>query len=417
MDRQLPEFYTGSPVEDTDLRFREAFIEEIRESLQSRHVLLTAPRRTGKTSVMNCICSHPESGTLAIAVNVQDLEHPADFFQSLVDALHDAHPDFVRDTLAKGWDLLKKPLAHVKDFGVGEFKLSLRDSDPNWEKNWRQHGTRFLQQVREVGVPILLVIDELPDMCINIQRKDEELLRAFLAWWRSQRQSPIPSKDNIRWLVGGSVNLKGTLDRMGFVDLINDFEDMTLPILTRDEVEQFVQEMLAGREVEFEAEVPAHLAEQLGRPIPLFMQMATQSLYRRWKRRTAQKAEVDPLRTADVDEVIHELVRESGARDKFQHFYTRIRNYYPEPQRSAAYALLSMISRGSGPAGRAALYSEFARVTEQQQPNEKEYELKRVFNELLLHLENDFYVVEIDEGGYDFSSGILKAWWAKFYAY
>ena len=39
-----------------------------------------------------------------------------------------------------------------------------------------------------------------------------------------------------------------------------------------------------------------------------------------------------------------------------------------------------------------------------------------MFNELLLDLENDFYIVEVEEGLYDFASGVLKSWWRKHHA-
>ncbi|MCP5158698.1 MAG: hypothetical protein H6975_04655 [Gammaproteobacteria bacterium] len=56
-----PEFYTGAPVDSVDLQFRDAFIAELWETLRTRHVLLTAPRRTGKTSVMDHLRDFPKS--------------------------------------------------------------------------------------------------------------------------------------------------------------------------------------------------------------------------------------------------------------------------------------------------------------------------------------------------------------------
>ena len=44
------------------------------------------------------------------------------------------------------------------------------------------------------------------------------------------------------------------------------------------------------------------------------------------------------------------------------------------------------------------------------------HERRQLFNQLLLDLENDFYVVELGEGHYDFASGVLKSWWRKYHA-
>ena len=43
------------------------------------------------------------------------------------------------------------------------------------------------------------------------------------------------------------------------------------------------------------------------------------------------------------------------------------------------------------------------------------FEQKQLFNELLRDLANDFYIEEISDNQYDFASGILKAWWRKYY--
>ncbi len=212
-----------------------------------------------------------------------NLTHPADFFLTLLDGFHDAHPDFVRDRLAAGWELVSGALGKVEEIDVGGFKLALRGSDPAWRGNWRQHGDTLLVRARNTGVPILFVVDEFPDMLLNLSRENQGLLREFLAWFRTQRQSPAPARDSIRWLIGGSVNLTGTLDALGLVDLINNLEDVVLAPLTDRDIETFVTDMLGGRGVPFDADVPQRLIARLGRPIPLFMQMATQDLYRLWK--------------------------------------------------------------------------------------------------------------------------------------
>ena len=347
-----PEFYTGAPVDPVDLRFRGAFLVELWQTLRTGHVVLTAPRRTGKTSVMDYLRDHPENGFSVVSINVQDLTHPADFFQVLLDAFHDAHPDFVRERLAAGWRLVSGVLERVDEVEVGGFKLALRESDPDWRENWRQHGDTFLARARSTGVPILFIVDEFPDMLLNLSREDEGLLREFLAWFRAQRQNPTPARDSIRWLVGGSVNLAGTLDALGLVDLINDFEDVSLPQLTDGDVETFVTDMLRGRGVPFDSDVPQRLIARLGRPIPLFMQMATQDLHRLWKR------EQRGIVAADVDSVFDALIVGSAARTRLQHFHSRIRQYYAEPKGSIAHALLGQISVSGSGLRRAALLQE-----------------------------------------------------------
>ena len=405
-----PEFYTGAPVDPMDLRFRTEFLADLWQSLSTSHVVLTAPRRTGKTSVMDHLCQHPAQGYAVVSINVQDLSHPADFFQSLLDALHDAHPRFVRDQLAAGWAFLGGILGGIDEVEIGAFKLALRDSDSDWHRNWRQHGEKFLAQARRTGTPILFIIDEFPDMLLNLAQQDAALLREFLGWFRTQRQRPAPSKDSIRWLVGGSVNLAGTLDTLGMVDLINDFDDIPLPPLTDGDIKAFVDDMLSGRGVQFDGDVAPRLIHRLGSPIPLFMQMATQELYHVWKREQRQ------VTAQDVDAVFESLIVSSAARTRLQHFYSRIGQYYAEPNRSAAYALLSQISLSAAGLRREILLQEMERLLSGWGAELPAHERKQAFNRLLLDLENDFYIVEGADRRYEFASGVLKFWWRKYYA-
>ena len=405
-----PEFYIGTPVEPIDLRFRGAFVAELRQTLRNGHVVLTAPRRTGKTSVMNYLRDHPENEFRVVSINVQDLTHPADFFQVLLDAFHDAHPDFLRDQLAAGWGLLSDVLGKVESIGAGGFKLALRGSDPDWRENWRRHGDTFLARARATSVKFLFIIDEFPDMLLNLSREDEGLLREFLAWFRTQRQNPSPARDSIRWLVGGSVNLTGTLDALGMVDLVNDVEDVSLPPLTDENIATFVADMLGGRGVPFEGDVPRQLIVRLGRPIPFFMQIATQNLYRLWRR------EQRTISLTDVDAVFDEMIVGSAARTQLQHYHSRIRQYYAEPRRSMAHALLGQISMSSSGLTRATLLQETERVLAGLGATPPAHERRQLFNQLMFDLENDFYVVEVRGGNYDFASGVLKSWWRKYHA-
>ena len=405
-----PEFYTGAPVDPIDLRFRDGFLAELWEALGTKHLVLTAARRTGKTSVMDHMRDHPRNGFSVVSINVQDLTHPADFFLTLLDALHDARPDLVRELLTRGWKLLTQAVRRVDEVGVGDFKIALRESDPDWRENWRNHGTEFLKQARKADVPILFIVDEFPDMLLNLSRNDKALLREFLAWFRTQRLNPAPKRDSIRWLLGGSVNLAGTLDAPGLVDLINDVEDIPLPMLTDHDVEVFVRDMLEGQGVALEEEVSARLAARLGRPIPLFLQMVTQDLYRLWKKE--QRTIVE----ADVDTVFDALIVSSGARTRLQHFYSRIDKYYSHPRNLIARALLGQISISPAGLRRGLLLQEAERALIDLGLALPARRRKQLFNQLMLDLENDFYVVEAQAGIYDFSSGILKSWWRKYYA-
>jgi hypothetical protein len=406
---ETPEFYTGTPVEPQDLWFRDEFIAALWELLTRNHVLLTAPRRTGKTSVMEHLRENARHGFQVVSIFVQDLDHPAEFFLTLVDAFHDRHPDLLQ-RLAKGWTLLQKPLERIAEIGVGGFKIALREAEPDWDRGWKAHGEQFFRLVRAQGERTLFIVDEFPDMLLAMRRRKPELLEEFLAWFRGHRLKPRPPEDSIRWLVGGSVNLSATLDALNCLDLVNDMHSSPLPPLTDKQVKEFVQRMLEGRRVKFAASVPSAVVRHLGRPIPLFLQMATQDLYRIWKQQRRK------LTSRDVGQVFDDLIVSPAAREKLQHYHSRISQYYFEPNRSAAYELLAALSGTDEGLERPTLFRHFEQVLQQAGHPAPGYERKRLFQQLLGDLENDFYVAEISGDRFDFVSGVIKTWWRKYYA-
>ena len=405
------DFYTGSIVPPEDLWFRDEFIEQLWEKLHTEHVLLTAPRRTGKTSVMNHLRERPQAGRLVVFQNVQDFKHPADLFQTIIENFYEQHPDFLRDLAGKSWEVLKglawSATGKVKEIETGGVKIVLRENDPDWKANWKTHAEELLNRIRKSKKPVLIIVDELPDMLLNMKIDQPQDARDFMAWFRKQRETPPPQQDNIRWLVGGSINLAGTLDDLGGIDLINNLSTEKLPILTPEQVREFVAKMLSGKGIKFHPDVPSLVEQKLGRPIPLFLQMATQELYRAGKQ---SKEEITATR---VEKVFLSLITGIGAQDKLQHYHSRIQKYYPEPRASLAHKILNSLSKSRTNG----LTRNALKTICEQEIGTQSHSFQRdlLFNKIMHDLMNDFYIGEIKKDRFDFESGLMKAWWKKYY--
>jgi hypothetical protein len=409
-----PCFKIGEPIDPDDLWFRDEFIDLIWETIRNRHVLITAPRRTGKTSVMNHLAERPRDGFLVVSQNVQDLKHPSQLFETILENVFENHRSTADRLIRGGWKLLGESTRWLKEnvdsVGAGSIKIALRRTDPNWRSNWKQHADETLRQLRGINKPVLLIIDELPDLILNMRGTHDDELKEFLGWFRRVRQQPSPSKDSIRWLIGGSVNLASTLDEIGEVDLINDIAMEPLPILTDDQVKDFVVRMLTAYGVEFSQTVPNRIVFHLGRPIPYFMQLLTQAVQRSYSRQQRK------ITAKDVDKIFDEMVTSQDAQSKLKHYHSRIERYYRSPRQSAAYLLLSKLSQSSKKGiSRRAMEQVFQKELVDLAIQLDASKQREQFNHLMRDLENDFYVCECQSDCFDFSSGVIKAWWRKYY--
>jgi hypothetical protein len=401
------DFVTGGVVGKNDFFFRQAFIENLWDSLRKEHVLIVAPRRMGKTSVMYRLKEEPAENTRVVFLNVEDLTSPAEFCQALIVEIHEQHPEYCRQILANTWNFLAGIFKKIEGVEIYKFKVLLRESDPDWDKHWKTKAEELIDSIRRVKDPLLIILDEFPDLILHIQEKSPKELDTFLHWFRKVRQDP--EKDNLRWLIGGSVNLRSTLDRHGKLSLINDLRIEPLRSFNEKEVREFVESMLRMHKVPFQPEVMESVRELLGEPIPFFLQLLTQELYRDWRN---HHQELTPRHVKDVFDRV--LLGET-ARDKLQHFRSRITTHYPPDEKDAAFKLLDLLSRNDGPLSGDALLTAYRKIEGAKPRPKTGQQLKQAFEDLLLLLENDFYVEETGERQYDFANRLLKLWWRKHY--
>ncbi|MBD0325401.1 MAG: hypothetical protein ICV68_03165 [Pyrinomonadaceae bacterium] len=82
----------GAPVRGTDFYGRDEFVNLIWEKLKAGNVLLAAPRRFGKTSVIYRLIDEPHQECKIIHADLEHLTEPADLITSLIEQL--AKDDF-----------------------------------------------------------------------------------------------------------------------------------------------------------------------------------------------------------------------------------------------------------------------------------------------------------------------------------
>ncbi|MBA4391773.1 MAG: hypothetical protein C0399_12675 [Syntrophus sp. (in: bacteria)] len=407
----MADFIVGSVVtEKSDFWFRKQFLRDLWRSIEKHNVLLVAPRRIGKTSVMYRLLDDPRDNWLVIHLNVEELKTAGDFVISLLDAIREHQPNYFRDTLAKSWDFLKGLLSRVEKIEAYEFKIELRKGD-DFKDKWKERATELIDRIIGSGNKVLFIIDELPDMLNALFKHSPDEYETFLHWFRKTREHSL--QNNVRWLIGGSVNLVASLDRQGMVKLINDLKPEPLTPFSPNEVEEFVSRMFKTNRVLFDETVIPRICELLGSPIPYFLQMLTQELCRKWKRDDHKET----MTAATVTEVFNKALLGEMARDKLQHYRSRINLHYSSEEQEAACYLLNRLSLSDNGISRSTLIQFYRQIEEKKTDRRTGHRLNEAFQRLLMYLQSDFYIEETRDGHYDFSSRLLKTWWKKYYGY
>jgi uncharacterized protein len=406
----MPDFIIGSPVRGDDFWFREDFVKTLWQSIEKHNVLLIAPRRIGKTSVMYRMLDYPENDWLVMHMNVEDIKTPAEFFITIVDAIHEHQPVFFKDAIAKGWDFFKGLISGIEQVEAYDFKIQLRKKE-NLIERWEERADQLIERIILSGRKVLFIIDELPDMLNNMAEHSESDRTLFLHWFRKAREHSL--RAHLRWIVGGSVNLVAVLDQKGSIKLINDLKPEELRPFTREEVNSFVIEMFEKERIEYDKKsVLQKITELLGSPIPYFLQMFSQELCRAWKRNPTEQ-----VSAGTVTAVFNKTLLGEMGRDKLQHYRSRIDVHYPPEEREGACRLLNELSLCQDGLSRKSLYHLYARTEDKKTAPRKGIALNQAFQRLLLHLQSDFYIEEIRNARFNFASRLIKTWWRKNYGF
>jgi len=195
------------------------FIERL---MEGAHLLLTAPRRIGKTSLLKEAARRLEGRFLCLYVDLQKAESASDAVVELSMAAQDYKPAWDR-VLSVFQHVLKDTVEAVK---IKDLSITLRGGLT--ADNWQSKGDQIFEVLADQSQPVALFFDEVAilanrllrgsDYTITNQRRQE--VDAFLSWLRA---NCIRHQGKIRLVVTGSIGLEPLVRQAGLSATLNTF--------------------------------------------------------------------------------------------------------------------------------------------------------------------------------------------------
>lgn len=382
-----PRNIAGQVVRGGDLWGRENDLIELWQKIERGSVLLTAPRRYGKTSMMYALRDVPRPGWQVVYLNVEYVDSPAEFANELVARVlaHGVGAALVERArrvpgVMQRWfaGLFEEVGAGVPD--VAEIRLRLREQAP---ADWRAAVEPFWRHLADADSRTLVILDEFPVMVATLLDRDPAEAIRFLHWFRALRQQ------GGRLLIGGSVNIEPLLVELGESALINDLERVRLLPFGVTKSVAFVSAVFEGENQIVPDDVPSHVVTSIGSGVPFFLQVFLDELLTEARRRcVTPNAEL-------ATEVMRDVL---GARciGRFSHYLERLRHYGPS-EAAARQTLHEVAAHETVPLARLA---QIARDGGAEPAR------------LLARLESDWYV-ERDGDLVRFSDAFVREWWRR----
>jgi len=390
----------GGPATGEDFIDRVIETNLILKKMKKDNVILVAPRRFGKTSIMLRVKDELENqGKKAIFLEVENIRTPAEFITEMLMSLMELE-DKTRKQIVIS--LLEKTASwielHFADIETPVFKATLRGKIlSELEEDWQNIAKKIITTLSNSDETFYFVIDEFPLAIQNMKNVEGNEAKQFLQWFRKLRTV----SRNVKFLVGGSVSIDNIVREAGGIALINDFDRVRIDGFEK-EVALSVSKKIIGKK--YRPKIGEKILGCIGEPyIPYFLMIIL-----------SQINDENEIRGEKITEELVEIVYNkkilgSQGRHYFQHYSDRLgeKSNYSELGEKVSRAILGKVCTTD-------YYDiELAFGIYQKETGDAN---RSKFMDLIANLENDFYIDFDRERGLKFYSKMLSDWWRIYHA-
>lgn len=380
----------GNPAVSKDFANREREVNTIMNALKKDNILLIAPRRYGKTSVMRRIQTLlGKDGYTVIFIDVHDVYTPQQFVIELAMGVFDMAKD-KKSFVEKMKQFFSQKLKDLEfEISIGGLKVKFkRLLKEEIERNWKEEGRTVFMFIQSYFDNLVFVIDEFSE-CVHNMSKNEEV-EQFLKWLRSMRAR----EDTLRFILGGSVSIDRVVKKVTALSAINDFRRVLLGGFDREAALCVVKKVFDEEMWEYTDEIGEKIVECIGVPsVPYFLSVFLSMI---------QEEGAENVHESFIEEIHNNSLMGAKGKHYFDYYVQRLKIYYEE-ERAAKVLLKELCQTGS--ISMDAAFNIFSEVTN------KDYES---FLDLISDLENDFYVNQTGDT-LQFSSKVLRDWWRLYH--
>lgn len=370
-----------------------------RKLAQGDHLLLLAPRRVGKSSLIHRLKDNPKEGYALIYSYVQDCTDEQEFYRKLLKSI--TQSEFVTNTASvstkvKGW-FSKLDI----DFSVEAFGVKVAADKKNTHEpcviNTDIIRQILMDSLSDTEITLIIAIDEFPDVLINIHKQHGEMAAIkFLSGIREICQD-IDFNKKVRFIFTGSIGLDTVAKKLNLSNLINVFVHTTINPLSALEAKNFIDFYFnKSSERVLSDNLKSLIIEQVGWNMPYYLALVCEEILDNYE-------DDQLLEEQDVVSCIDQLFQQE-TKTKFSHWRERL-NRLEKLERIFAESTLTLVSEHSG----ALPYSEIFNLSQHE-----DYKDHINASYVLTCLKHEGYLYHSENDTYQFTSPLLKRWWIRY---
>lgn len=381
---------TGNPVRGDNFFKREILIEKLWDMIESEsNILLVAPRRVGKTSIMQYLEDYPKENYHFIFLNTESVNSENEFFKRLLYKLLSS--DFIKGSI-KLLSNIKEHSPVIKKFGKDGIEL---DYDKEFD-----YLKEFLIIVDKIDLDeqkLIFLLDEFSQTVENIKNDvgEREAIH-FLHKNRELRQDDLIDK-NIRFIYSGSIGLENIVRRIKSSKTINDLVPIKVNPLTKNEAEEMIYLLLENVDFTLDNEQIDFILEKIEWLIPFYIQLIIQAIKDFQKDNNLAEINRDV-----IEEAFSEMITQQNY---FENWHSRLKTLFKVDEYNFAKELLNKIAE--------------LKVIESNKIRDiaVKYNIEDQYKDITSSLVYDGYINNNEDIKiYRYNSPILRMWWWKYVA-
>ena len=378
---------TGNPVRGKDYFKREILINKAWNLIESgNHILIAAPRRVGKTSLMYYLKDNPKDDYNFLYLDTESINNENEFFRRIVNKV--LKTDFVKSSqkiltfLETHKPTIKKVGPDGVEFGVSEKHYYL------------EMLTKILKSTSLQEKKLIILLDEFPETLENIINDEGKSAgRHFLQSNRELRQDPELNK-NVQFIYTGSIGLENIVSKLDAMKTINDLSRLKVPPLKIEEAKNLIELLLKNVHFDLSERLVSYILQKIEWLIPFYIQLIIQEL-----KFLHRDENLDKIKKSTIDSAFNEMLEQ---RHHFEHWHTRLRASLKGKDYNFVKELLNITSENDTISS-----NEIINLS-------VKYQLEDSYKDLVGSLVYDGYINNNENNNtYRYNSPILRMWWRQ----
>ncbi len=325
-----PKIIVGS-VATGDYYYRRPDIEQeiIDEIDKGNHILIAAPRRFGKSSIVSYIAAQDPKDYNCIFENVQGIMSASGFYKRLY--------ELMLLSLSKDSSRVEKIKTFFSTIKIKEISITGKITfDRKEAPNYLAEIEKLIPFLQENKIKLVLFIDELPEVLFNLHKanKDQDAIEILknIRRWRQMDHTKT-----LCFIFTGSVGIHHVVKTIQ--NRTTDLNDMIVidfePFNTLQAIE-YIHHVTNNASVKYSQGLSSYLIDKISYPIPYFINLMLDEINRQ-----AKKQKLPKIDKKDIDEAFDRVIQNN---DYFKEWKNRLVDYYPQEDFDFMNEILTFIA-------------------------------------------------------------------------